>query len=381
MNPLKLDISPLDLRDFAKSKGWFKIDLPEDIPLFILEHANHPHRQLVFPKSITAADYQDSVMISLEKLAFFEATSFESLYQQALSIREDVLRMRIAADSLKSHVLPLGFATQFITGTEKLLKSAACTVSNPRTHHPRLHSSIAQQLIEKSHFGQTEPGSFIIQVSCPLNALDEQPQLELGDLSAPFVRKVMLAIFQSIQQLSQAIENDSVENLVNQLKGELKPLISSNFCESLQMMRDETLDNSLDLSFDWSGLRPVNDPSLKRPLILAKDYFLRIDEIQRALRPHELQQPDIFIGSVESLLGDMNDTGQREGDVILAILPEDGESIRVKARLTAEQYSAALRAHETPHTFVRLKGKLRQGRQPRVLVDVTQFEVLSDTGN
>lgn len=368
-------ITPIDLRDFLKSQGWSIFERALTDRLFVLSHPAFPRRQLVFPMDMAAPDYAESVDIVIGKVGELTRISRDSLLAKLLSIRDDVLRIRVFNDA-NSYDVPLSFASSLITNAEKLLKSAACTVLRPRAHHPRLSLSEATQLVEKSRFGQTERGSYVVRVSCPINALEVQGSLELDSSSAPFVRQVTLSLNQALQQLTSAIEADSIDNLVSSIRTSASPLVSANLCEALSGMHDDRMDNSLDFSFDWSVLRHIPAQIRTQPIRIQRDYFSRIEEIRRELRSVDWEQQDTFIGTVERLDGEMGCDGRRSGAVVLAVLlAEEGESVRVRTVLTPEHYEVADKAHMTNGAYVRVTGKLRPGRQPRQLTDITEFTV------
>lgn len=369
-------IAPIDLRDFLKSQGWSVFEQALADRLFVLSNPAFPRRQLVFPMDLTAPDYAESVDLVLGKIGKLTGIARNSLEAKLFSIRDDVLRLRVFS-SANDYDIPLNFASSLITNAEKLLKSAACTVLRPRAHHPRLSLSEATQLIEKSRFGQTERGSYVVRVSCPLNALEVQGSLELGNSDAPFVRQVTLSLNQALQQLTSAIEADSVDSLVNSIRTSSSPLVSSNLCEALSGMHDDQMDNSLDLSFDWSVLRHLPSQTRTQPIRIQRDYFARIEEIRRELRSVEREQQDTFIGTVERLDGEMGDDGHRSGVVVLALLlAEEGESVRVRTVLTPGQYAIADQAHMTNGAYVCITGRLHPGRQPRQLTNISNFSIV-----
>lgn len=369
-------INPIDLRDFLKSQGWLVFEQALDDRLFVFSSPAFPRRQLVFPMDLTAPDYVETVNLVIDKMCELTGASRNSLVAKLLSIRDDVLRLRVF-NGANDYDVPLSFASSLITNAEKLLKAAACTVLRPRAHHPRLSLSEANQLIEKSRFGQTERGSYVVKVSCPLNALEVQGSLELSDSDAPFVRQVTLSLNQALQQLTSAIEADSIDSLVSRIRTSSSPLVSSNLCEALSGMHDDQMDNSLDLSFDWSLLRHLPPQTRSQPIRIQRDYFARVEEIRRELRSVEREQQDTFIGTVERLDGEMGDDGRRSGAVVLAVLlAEEGESVRARTVLTPEQYSIADQAHMTNGAYVRVTGRLRPGRQPRQLTDITDFGIV-----
>ena len=112
---------------------------------------------------------------------------------------------------------------------------------------------------------------------------------------------------------------------------------------------------------------------------IQRDYFSRIEQVGRALRAAEQQADgDTFVGTVERLDGEFDVTGRRSGEVILSLLlPDEGETVSAKTTLTAENYAKADQAHMTNGIYVRVSGRLRPGRQPRQLTDVTDFEIIN----
>lgn len=374
-------IAPTDLRDYLKALGWSLLDVALQDRLYVLQNSQHPRRQLVFPVDTTAPDYRESVLIVCEKLAELTGLHSDILLAKIQALKDDVLRLRVSFDG-NDYSLPLGFAGTLVQNTEKLLKAAACTALRPRTHHPRLSLNEASQLIEKARFQQTEKGSFVLKVACPIHALEVQGSLALDDSNPPFVRQVTLALQQSLAKLTAAIEADTLDTLVEELKTSQAPIISSNLCEAIAGMHDESVENSLDVSFDWSVLHAVPAQTRTGGIRIQRDYFSRIEEVRRELRAVELEADDTFIGTVERLDGTMDDDGRRSGDVVLALLlPDEGETVRAKITLTADDYEKAITAHRTNGAYVRVVGRLRPGRQPRQLTHTTRFELLTQTHN
>lgn len=374
---LALSVAPTLLRDFLKSQGWHVLQQALADRLFVLSNPAFPRRQLVFPMDLSAPDYAESTDLVIGKLAEMVATNKHSLLNRIQCANDDVMRLRVFFDG-DDNELPLSFASALVQGTEKLLKAAACTVLRPRTHHPRLALSEAAQFVEEARFGQTEQGSFILRVACPINAMVVQGSLEFDDSSMPFVRQVTLSLHNALSQLTAAIESDTVDSLVEGLKRQnAVPLISSNLCEALSEMHDERVNNSLDLGFDWSVLKHVPSSVSGRPILIQRDYFSRIEEIRRELRSSEIAQTDTFIGTVERLDGEMGSDGNRSGGVVLSLLlREEGETVRARTVLDVDQYKKADLAHMTNGAYIKVTGRLLPGRQPRQLTDIGHFDVL-----
>ncbi len=376
----KKTIAPTVLRDYlVKALGWEVLDAALQDRLFVLSHPSHPRRQLIYPMDSTAIDYTEAVGRVFEKLSESTQKTPENLLIAAQNLHDDIISFRIHAEN-QGYTLPLNFAVSLIQSTEKLIKSAACTVLQPMRHHRKLYRSEASALIKKSRFQQTEQGSFVLKIACPIDAIQTQINLSFEDNQIPFGRQVTKNLQKSIATLVTAIETNKLTQLVDKLTTEEAPLISSNLCDALAEMQDQEIENSLDFGVAWSALYafPHNFGHAKI-IRLQRDYFRPIEEVGRSLRSTEPHREDIYIGTVERLDGVMDAAGQRAGDVWLSLmLPDEDGLIKAKVCLSAKDYAKALRAHETNRTYVQLKGRLHAGQRVCQITHLTSFELIAN---
>jgi hypothetical protein len=366
-------LAPTDLRDYFKANGWSILTEALADRLYIFSHSKFPRRQITFPMDLSAPDYAEAVDTAIAKFSEITGRSASHVTTSIETIKDDVIGLRIFFDGNDTS-LPLSFASILVQSTEKLLKAAACTVLRPRIHHPRLALTEANQLVNQSRFRQTERGSYLLKVACPLYGMEIQGSL---GFDAPFVRQVTLTLNKALSQLTSAIEFDTINELVDDLKKNDKPALSANLCEAIHSMHDEQVNNSLDLKFDWSALRATPAWVNNRTIRIQRDYFSRIEEIRRELRSLELAQAETFIGTVEKLEGEMGSDGRRSGSVVLALLlPEEGETVRARTVLSPDDYHQADQAHMTNGAYIRVTGCLMPGRQPRHLARISLFEML-----
>lgn len=381
-------IAPTLLRDFlVKAQGWTVLEQALRDRLFVLSHEHHPKRQLIYPMNSDAPDYDEAVRRVFDKLAEMTQQTPVSLRVAAHNLRSDIISLRIHAEN-QGHTLPLSFAAQLVQSTEKLLKSAACTVLQPMRHHRKLYRSEVAQFIQKARFQQTEQGSFILKVACPMDAIQAQSHLAWSESSAfpipplsqqPFARQVTATVQHSIATLVDAIEADTLDKLMSDLEQQSQPLISSNLCEALAEMQDTAIDNALDVSINWSALHQLpKQMTATKVLRLQRDYFRRIEEVGQSLRAKEWPVEDTYIGTVERLDGVMDDAGRRMGDVRLSLmLPQEDGLVKAKVYLQADHYAKALRAHETNGAYVQIKGRLQSRPRLCEITDIASFDLLS----
>ncbi|UYQ94343.1 hypothetical protein MKQ68_04470 [Chitinophaga horti] len=369
------NIASTDFRDYAKSRGWQQLADAVADGLFVLSNPAFEKRQLVIPINSSLPDYADAISIALHKLAELENRPVTSIISALNEIKDDTLRFRVVDTRNEEKYIPLSYAVSAINGTKEMLLSAACTVLKPQAHHPRLSRSEALELVDKSKFRHTETGSFVIKVSTPVKALDIQGNLFEDEL--PFVRQTTLVLNNAMGDLVTAIEADTLDNLIDEVKAATAPYLSSNLCKAITNFQEDHNDYDLYIDFSWAGALPVpaSMPLYDR-IKIQKDYFSRIDDVRRELKNTEQQKiDDVFMATVERLSGEIGDDNNRSGEVILNLYKE-GEVIRARTILDAEAYRNADLSHMTAGSFLKIKGKLHQGNQPRNLTDITLVELI-----
>jgi hypothetical protein len=374
-------IAPTDLRDYAKAQGWVLLKEAAKDRLYVMTNPRFERRQLVFPMDTTAPDYVEAVTLMVDKLATMESSTPQAILKSLLEVGDDSIAFRVTSPRPDDSSIPLSFAGSMIAGAQQLLLASACTVLRPLAHHPRLDRSETRQFLEITRFRHTQPGSFVLNVSCPvqaMGAMDVQESMWPNETDAPFVRRATIMLRRSLVELVTAIETDSLVELVETAKKSESPLISSNFCEALTHFEDGTLKNSVDIGIAWAASipRPADEPIVS-VVRVQHDYFSRIEEVRRELRSVEKHTDDTFIGTVERLDGEMGVDGRRSGEVILSLLLPEGDQVRARTNLNADYYMKADQAHMAEGSYVKVTGRLHPGRQPRQLGDLKSFDLIS----
>lgn len=370
-------IASADLRDYTKLHGWnFLTEAIKD-KLFVASNPQFNKRQINFPIETTAPDYAEAIELAISKIAELQSKTIASVLSEIQELKDDTLRFRVIDTRNEDSFIPLSYAVSAINGAKELFVSAACSVLKPQAHHPRMNRSEALELIEKSRFRHTEKGSFILKVSSPLKAVDIQANL-FSDDTMPFVRQTTLTINKGLNDLVMAIQADTLTSLVDEIKQGKNPYISSNLCKAITNFQEQHADFDLWVDFKFAGslALPAN-LTIAKEIKIQKDYFSRIDDVRRELRNTEQQKKkeDVFMATVEHLAGEIGDDGLRSGEIILNLYQED-EIIKAKTILDSGQYKEADIAHMTSGAFIKIKGKLHPGNQPRNLTDVTLFELI-----
>ncbi len=368
-------LRPLEVRNYAESRGWKQVPESQD-RLWVLNHPQYNLRQLQIPIDADFVGFDQAMLDVALRLADIEERDVTNVLADLLHSDSDTLRFRVATWKTQSGDLSLSEDINLREGARRLLLAAASSVLNPVRHHPRLSRSQPEQLVRSCLTGQTERGSYVMKVMCPLNAVDDDTIFtgsNVGsELSDPFVRRTTRLLMQATAGLAKSIEKGDVESF---LEGDSsKPILSWNLCDALIRMKPEH-EGALELGVSWasrSGIAPPKEVPVK--VSFKTEYFPEIERVAKRLRPVASENSSmLLIGTVESLNGVVGDDGRRAGEVILDVFVED-EVVHARAVLNSDLYAVADLAHMQGNVYVHIEGILRRTGRTCRIDNVTRFE-------
>jgi hypothetical protein len=362
-------VLPRDAQGYAKSRGWMPMKRVGHLMVFNRPGAGSLDQVLV-PTDTQRPDFVERMFDVVERLARFESRSMRPILVDLLNFDADVLRYRVASPRIERGTLPLTRAIELLNGAKQSLLSAAHSVLVPKKHHPKLSRTEAMQLLDACQMEQTEQTSFVVAISCPLHAVD-QDQAGVGGDTRPFARRSTSLLVQSLAALNNAIEEDRINSIVD----ETIPLVSANLCEALLKMRPADEDGVLEFIPSWASSTPMDNPALLQPVSFSGDEFESIEDVYRQLRPVQGPTAKPWIATIDKLLGTEDEGGMRQGEVAFTLFDvDDGEVLRAKASLTVEQYDVAYRAHNPSMPLV-VVGELSRGPRVSRLSNVTSIRL------
>lgn len=378
-------IRPTYARDYVKAKGWRRVQTKSrEYALF--ETSENTLMQVLIPQDPRASDYAERILEAAERLSEIEERDLTAVLRDMLRPGADCLHFRQTSDRTASGVVSLKDGLGLLGGIQRVLEAAACTVVDPHAFFKRLHRAEAKQFLDACLLEQTGFGSYEMNVSCPLNALETNARTQLPllpeEAEVPFVRKVTGYVMRAAAEIAESIEADATNELVQRThegasvqNSAQASLINANFCDALLDIYAAEEDLELSLSASWAPqLPPRHDipPTIRfRP-----EYAEKIETISRQLKPRRSEDEVVnVIASVEALRGDISNNGCREGQVDLLVFDrESDELVPASAELNAQNYVTADRAH-MEGGYVKVRGTFVRGRRKHAIRDIESFTI------
>lgn len=375
-------IVSLDARNYAIATGWRRLALPiRDEPGFfgrvaVFQRPENPEEQVLFPLDEGTSDYDVRMREAAEVIARSERRPVLQVANDLLYAASDMLRFGVASAAVEGGSLPLEDGLRLLDGVRTAILAAAHSVLSPARYHKRMSKGEAEQLLSACRMGQTERGSFVATVACPLRATETDQSL-IDTTEDPFARKTTSLLMRSVAELVSAIENDRVRELIAQNKE--NPRLSANLCDAIVRMKPSVEGSELTITASWSKYRAapagVDHP---RSVRIQHSYFAVIEDVYSELRPGSDAEPDTYVGYVDTLDGEPGPGGQVEGDVVLRIAVDGEKLIRARTTLDAASHAIAVDAYRR-QAIIRIDGVLTRGKRLGKIEDPSEFQIVKPT--
>jgi len=374
----KVDVSAIDIRDYAISQKWILVKEALNDGLFVLNSPNNDSMQLVFPKDESASFFEEMAQIALNKLAKIYNFSFQKMIEEIREVNDDVICLRYFSENKNVNSISFEEAFCAIEATRQMLLSAASSVVAPALFHPKLNRTEAQDLIKKTRFRHTEEGSFTLKISHPCEIISTNNNL-FNQYEKPFSRSAFEIMNNSAVKISNAIVSDDISTLFREEKNNSKPIISYNFCDSLSRLFDEEREIPFQLIFNWSksSLQKIPQPNISNQVIFPYSNKLKMEEVKAYFEPPKRDSllKETFYGTVDTLDGIVGVDGKRYGSVTITVL-YDNETFKSKIYLSSDQYQIAVNAHQKGNALVKIVGDLQRGKRIQSIENVQNFNLV-----
>ncbi len=362
-------IKPRDARTYASANGWNR--KPQDYGgLAVFDHRDRELTQLLIPIESASSDYPSLMLDVVKRLAEAEERSVLQIANDLLDPDADVVRYRISDPTISAD-LALLKGIETLEGAKRTLLAAAHSVLKPSTYHPRLSRREATEFVDRCRLKQTEHGSFVVAIACPLDAVDAEGLLRDGN---SFTRQVTCLLMESLVRIEERIDADDEASLT--VDEPENAAISANLCDALSRLEPPSDQGALEISTTWASTAPNPVAPQRRVVRLTGDHFKVIRDIGIRLRPTHETEVANFVGQVETLNGDLNDHGRRYGEVILDLIVDD-ELVRTRVELNPDYYAIADEAHMDGQPVI-VRGELHRGRRVHRLTHVANFKSAAD---
>lgn len=299
------------------------------------------------------SDYYRVMGETLQSIASFENRSIEALVNRILNPSYDIQKWRIANNYTSDGKIPFFSMTDTIEKIKDVLATAYLDTLNPTRFHKKVYTTDVNKNISEYSFGQTEIGSYILNILCPLGNY-QYTIFNPTEQDIPLNRKINMRLLSSIDNIQKDLKNSNnnkVDEDVNQ------GLYSINFLDSLVDIYDETKDTEMNIIVDWcKDIGFVNEPPISS-IKLEPIFMEKVNFIADKYRPKKEENiKKTYYGKIESITANPKVEDREYVQIKIVTIGDDNKKLNIQSRLNYSTFYSIVKIAFDNGSNIKLSG-------------------------
>lgn len=378
MNPeylLKLakDISLYDAKKYLRAKGWVVREIPKQTAtIFGREEPEHPFDEIEFPKTEENPWYAQIMLGAAERLAKFEQRGILDVLQDLSNPCLDRIRFRVIAKDVELGSVELDLVKDLFQAIGAICLTSIKDLQEPSIYHRRVDNRTIQKMQKYARFGQTEHGSFTVNILVPFGIPKNSEESSLlEDAPETTFRDGIQKMIASIGRVQESIFEGNIDEFVQD--NTVHPFISANMLAAFDQI-NQWEDTELEITTQWSPLVPCENARVYLKNQTLKQFNSLTGTFQG--RGNEQKNRLQFSGSVMQLMGGGEDeSGFQLGDVKIKVLSSEGDDFQTTVSLNSrEWYDIAIKSHREKKLVI-FSGEMKSLKSSYSISDVRDFRL------
>lgn len=369
-------ISHVDVSKYLHDLGWDKIaSKRNNVQIFQLEN-ERDFFQIDLPISRELRDYNIAMYRAIECISKSIGKSIEQIVLELLNPLSDIIRLRIAEPSIETGSIYIEDAIKLYDNAKKLITATAMDIINPQLLHMGRPGNNILEFVNNCRFGQTEIGSYVVSVVCPISKIDNNNYLQLSlfdekeECANSLTRNVVNKVIKSVQIIKKAIDEGNFETAIY-ANANTNDCISANFLDALSEINIYREKSSLDIAVKYAPT--IIDNKVENTIAeINHDYYSPIDTLVRKIKNNQ-EIEKTYIGRIKSLSAIPDAERRDKGSISIVFIDDNEKKATASVSLSKDDYDTAIEAHQNGKT-VKVVGTLSGQVQKRI--ECNYFEVL-----
>lgn len=355
------DVTPSQISSYLMTKNAHSVGSYADKAAIW----RYGQEEILVPYHRRFADYVQRVSQIIEALASLENRSEPEILSDFFNSGFDIIRIRNMSADAREGTINFEQSIHFMSQSREMLMAAACSAASGKLyyHGPKPHN--AEEFMRTVRFGQTERGSFVLQLLAPVRPmLKEQGTLLDMPEKESYDRRVVPTLMSGLDALNTAARSIILDGEISHFTSQTKNGLTTNLCDAVVSMYEALQSESIEISTTYSLNRThryidskVNIDKGDIPVLKETSDVLKIREIDDDV-PVMIRGPIIEMHSEEPASG---------GEIIVRNLM-DRKPRNIRLMLDGEDYLKSVEAHKKQF-FLEADGIMAssgQGARPRL---------------
>lgn len=224
-------VRPDQLEAYLIASGWKRDgELGERASIWHRPEERHNDAEVLLPQSQGARDYDDRIVDAIFAIAAFEERTPTEVAKAAAGFYADHISVRVLHLDVEEGSIPLNDGVLLNLRARDLVAAAAMSTLAKRKHFSGKRTPEAREFLESLRLGQTEIGSYIVNVIAPVQAAQSDQQ---SIPTTSMTRMVTANLSSSLDALSQALDVFAWSENLTVFDSAVDDGASANMCDAL----------------------------------------------------------------------------------------------------------------------------------------------------
>jgi hypothetical protein len=339
---LKIDnfISSFEFTTFSNyliGHQWLNEDKYNE--LFTIWHRpenNDFKYELIVPENNNIRYFRETI----EKILFVLADYYNKTTTQVVDdfnqLFQDKVKYSLKSEMTKNGLIPLGDGIRLLDNTKEMLAASFLSANKKKKNFLGPRPDAINNVLQSVELGQTEEGSFIINIYIPRDYFmgDESTLFE----EPSFTRKALKLMESAVNSLIGKIDEYRETSNIEIFNTCIEQGVSSNFCHAISEI---SLNGKNDVFIDIEYFNGIDKDIEVKNIVIDKNIIPIIDKIEQYLHSDLIEEEYEIKGFVTML---RKEPDAVEGEITIAAWIEE-KLRRARMHLNPAQYPIAVQAH------------------------------------
>lgn len=360
------DLTEAQVRRYLLANGWFEDGTLKGVAWVWHRHDSND-AEVVLPVYGQARDFSARIFDSISALSEFERRELTDITSDIKNLSVDIIGIKVSHQDVEGGSIPLNDGVLLIERARDLMISVVLSALDKKKHFTGVRPKEANDYIEKLRLGQTEVGSYVVNVLVPISA-EEEKQEDLDKTS--FARIVTRNLSSGLSALREALTTFRLQGDPQVFEKTVERGVSSNMCEALLGLSGATRTRTFSIVITPAPAeRQIEDQSLTFEF-----GSYSIEALESAM---EFFGENYVLSEkrIEGFIKRLDRTPGEENGSVTIFANLSGNEKNVVVELSANDYLEAIHAHEQKF-IVQCVGDLHVSSRSAKLLSPNGFKVV-----
>ncbi|MFG6447675.1 hypothetical protein ACG0Z6_05390 [Roseateles sp. BYS180W] len=361
------DVSIVQVEAYLVSKAWFMDGSVGSVGT-LWHRDGDAVAEVALPRHPGVRDFRKRFNEALAAISDFEGRPVPEVVADVLLLSSSLITVRVIGADTAHGTIPINDGVLLFTKAKDLLCAAALSMYSKRKQFSGQLPKDAKTYLDSLLLGQTEIGSYVVNVIAPLSPPRPASEPNAGP-GGPVAEAVTLNLVNGLEALSKAAAEFSDSRSLKAFDAAVERGVSANMCDAL--VGFSGIERSRDFEVRVSG---AAGPMFEGE---TKVFSFDADTVAAVQKASDYYKGDYTLEE-RNIWGFVKKLDRPKGDEVGTITVEaaiDGVERSIKIMLQPDEYHQAVLAHDTK-AIVACSGSIHIKNRRATLLNPTRFRII-----